>query len=106
SLGGMRGHHDQGGCMDTLLTEEEEMLKTSARAFLEAECPTDLVRAMENDPLGYPPELWSKVAQLGWLGLSLPPEYDGAGAPLTYLGILLEEVGRAAAPLPYLSTLV
>lgn len=91
--------------MDTLLTEEEEMLKSSARSFLEAECPPDIVRAMETDSLGYPPDLWSKVAQLGWLGLALPEEYDGAGAPLTYLGILFEEVGRAAAPLPFHSTL-
>jgi alkylation response protein AidB-like acyl-CoA dehydrogenase len=91
--------------MDTLLTEEEEMLRSSARNFLEAECPPDLVRAMETDPLGYPPDLWGKVAQLGWLGLALPEEYGGAGAPLTYLGILCEEVGRAAAPLPFHSTL-
>jgi alkylation response protein AidB-like acyl-CoA dehydrogenase len=92
--------------MDTLLTEEEEMLKTNARVFLEAECPTDLVRAMETDERGYPPALWSKVAQLGWLGLALPQEYGGAGAPLTYLGLLLEEAGRAAAPLPLHCTLV
>lgn len=92
--------------MDILLTEEEELLKTNARGFLGAECPTGLVRAMEADAQGYPPHLWSKVAQLGWLGLALPPEYGGAGAPLTYLGLLLEEVGRAAAPLPFHCTLV
>lgn len=91
--------------MDTLLTEEETMLKTGARDFLQAECPPDLVRAMEIDALGYPPELWSKVAQQGWLGLALPEAHGGDGAPLAYLGILAEEVGRAAAPLPFHSTL-
>src|SRR5579883_595456 len=92
--------------MDVLPTPEEEMLKNNAREFLAAECPPDLVRAMETDARGYPPELWSKVAQLGWLSVGLPQAYGGEGAPLTYLGILCEEVGRAAAPLPYHCTLV
>src|ERR1700730_9669379 len=92
--------------MDILPTSEEEMLKKNAREFLEAECPPDLVRAMETDALGYPPDLWSKVAQLGWLSVALPEEYGGEGAPLSYLAMLLGEGGRAAAPLPYHSTLV
>jgi alkylation response protein AidB-like acyl-CoA dehydrogenase len=92
--------------MDILLTDEEELLRKSAREFLEAECPPDLVRAMEDDPRGYPPELWSKVAELGWLGLVVPPEHGGEGAPLSYAGLLLEEAGRAALPLPYHCTLV
>jgi len=92
--------------MDVLLNEEEELLRSSVRDFLGAECPTSLVRAMESDDLGYPPELWAAAAQLGWLGLVLPREYGGDGAPLTHLGLILEEVGRAAAPLPLLSTIV
>ena len=50
--------------MDVLLTEEEKMVRQSAREFLEAECPTTLVREMETDPKGYPPALWRKVAEL------------------------------------------
>ena len=92
--------------MDVLLTEEEEMLKKSTREFLEAECPPSLVRDMEKDNLGYPPALWQKMAELGWLGLPLPERYDGQGLPLTYLGIILEELGRAIAPVPLHSTMV
>ncbi len=92
--------------MDVLLSEEEELLRSSAREFLEAQCPPDLVRAMEADPRGYPPNLWSKVAELGWLGLVLPPAYGGEGAPLSYAGLLLEEAGRAALPLPLHCTLL
>lgn len=91
--------------MDVLLDEEEELLQKSVRDFLAAECPASLVRAMEADELGYPPGLWATAARLGWLGLVLPPEYGGEGAPLTHLGLMLEEVGRAAAPLPLLSSL-
>ena len=91
--------------MDVLLSEEEEMLKRSAREFLEAECPPSLARAMESDPLGYPPELWKRIADLGWLGLALPEEYGGQGLPLTYLGIVLEELGRAIAPVPFHCTM-
>ena len=91
--------------MDVLLNEEEELLRASVRSFLEAECPTSLVREMESDPDGYPPQLWAQAAHLGWLGLALPEQYGGAGAPLTHLGLVLEEVGRAAAPLPLHSTM-
>ena len=92
--------------MDVLPTEEELMLKNLAREFLEAECSPGLAREMEKDDLGYPPGLWKQMAELGWLGLALPEEYGGQGLPLTYLGIVLEEVGRAIAPVPLHSTAV
>ena len=92
--------------MDVLPSEEEQMVKNLAREFLEAECPPRLAREMEKDDLGYPPELWRKMADLGWLGISLPEEYGGQGLSLTYLGIILEEIGRAIAPVPLHSTAV
>lgn len=90
--------------MDTTLTEEEAMVRESARAFLAANCPTSLVRAMEKDDKGYPPALWQQAVELGWSGMCLPEPYGGSGLPLVYLGLVLEEVGRAVAPLPLLST--
>jgi alkylation response protein AidB-like acyl-CoA dehydrogenase len=92
--------------MDVLLNEDEEMLKNSAREFFVQECPPGLVRDMEADDLGYPPDLWQKIAALGWLSFALPPAYGGEGAPLSQVGLLLEEMGRAVAPLPFLSTIV
>lgn len=92
--------------MDVLLSEEEEMLKNLAREFLDAECPPSVARAMEQDDLGYPPELWKKMADLGWFGLALPEKYGGQGESLTYLAIILEEVGRAIVPVPFHSTVV
>ena len=61
---------------------------------------------MEKDEQGYPPELWRKMSDLGWFGMSIPEPYGGQGLPLTYLGIILEEVGRAIAPVPFHSTAV
>lgn len=92
--------------MDVLPNEEEQMVKNLAREFLEAECPPSLARDMEKDDLGYPPELWRKMADLGWLGISLPEQYGGQGLPLTYLGLISEELGRAIAPVPFHSTMV
>ena len=80
--------------MDVLPNEEEQMVKNLAREFLEGECPPSLARDMEKDEQGYPPELWDKMAGLGWFGMSLPETYGGQGLPLNYLGIILEEVGH------------
>ena len=92
--------------MDILPSEEEQMMKNVAREFLEAEISTAMVREMELDELGYPPALWKKMADLGWLGLALPEEYGGQGLPLTYMGLILVEAGRVLAPVPLHSTTV
>ena len=92
--------------MDILPSEEEQMLKNVAREFLEAEVSTALVREMELDGLGYPPALWKQMADLGWLGMSLPEQYGGQGLPLVYLGLIIEEIGRVMAPVPLHSTMV
>ena len=92
--------------MDVLPNEEEQMVKNLAREFLEAECPPRLARDMEKDDLGYPPELWRQMADLGWLGIALPEQYGGQGLSLTYQGLITEELGRAIAPVPYHSTMV
>ena len=92
--------------MDFALTEEQEMLQTSTREFLEIECPKPLVRDMEADEIGHSPELWQKMADLGWLGLLFPEQYGGADFSFLDMAILLEEMGRALLPGPYFSTVV
>ena len=90
--------------MNVLPNEEELMVKNAAREFLAAECPPNLPRAIEQDERGYSVELWEKMAALGWFGISLPESYGGGGLPVTYLGLILEECGRAIAPVPFHST--
>jgi len=90
--------------MDFSLSEEQEMLKTAAREFLEKECPEDVVREAEEGDLGYRPDLWRKIADLGWLGLAYPEQYGGTGGSFLDLAVLYEEMGRAMFPSPHLST--
>ena len=92
--------------MDFGLSEEQVMLRTAARDFLEKECPKKLVRQMIDDERGYSPELWKKMAGLGWQGLVIPERYGGVGSSFLDLAVLLEEMGRALVPGPFLSTVV
>jgi alkylation response protein AidB-like acyl-CoA dehydrogenase len=92
--------------MDYALTEQQEMLRNTARDFLEKECPKALIREMEKDEKGYSPGLWKKMAELGWMGLVFPEEYGGSGLTILDLTVLLQEMGRAIVPGPFLSTVV
>lgn len=92
--------------MDINLTEEQEMLRTTARDFLAIECPPSLVREMAKDERGCPPELWRKMAEAGWMGLPFPEEYGGTGSNFLDLAVLLEEMGYACLPGPFFSTVV
>ena len=92
--------------MDLGLDEAQQMLKTSAREFLGAECPDTFVREMELDESGFTPELWQKIADQGWLGLVIPERYGGVGLSFFDLAILLEETGAAMLPGPFFATVV
>ena len=92
--------------MDFDLSEEQRMLKRISREFLTAECPKSLVREMERHEHGYSPELWSKMADLGWPGLVIPVKYGGTGGSFVDLIILLEEMGRACVPGPFSATVL
>jgi alkylation response protein AidB-like acyl-CoA dehydrogenase len=92
--------------VDLALTEDQEMLRSVARQFLQKECPEALVRRLEEERQPYSAPLWAKMAQLGWLGLALPEQYGGNGGGLQDLTVLLEEFGRATVPGPFVSTAV
>jgi len=92
--------------MDLGLSEPQEMLRKMARDFLSTECPKQLVREMEKDEKGYSPELWRKMAELGWQGLPFPEEYGGGGGTFLDLAVLLKEMGRACLLGPCFSTVV
>ncbi len=92
--------------MDFALSEEQEMLKKSARDFLDEKCKKALVKEMEKDERGYPPALWQEIAGLGWLGLVFPESAGGSGMSFLDLAVLLEETGRACLPGPFFSSVV
>ncbi len=65
--------------MDFHFTEEQKILQKTARDFLQSECPSSFVLEMEADEKGYTPDLWNKMAELGWMALIIPEEYEGLG---------------------------
>ncbi len=87
--------------LDLEFDQEQELLRQTVRDVLERHCGLDVVRAMEDDPVGYPPELWSQLGQLDLIGLLLPEEYGGSGMSLLEGVALYEELGRALAPTPH-----
>src|SRR5262249_59869718 len=94
------------GRMNCSFSDDQVLLKNSVRAALEEHCPPAHARAMMQDPRGYGEGLWSEMAKLGWLGLPFAEEYGGAGLGLVELCLVQEELGRAAYPGPYFSSVV
>lgn len=92
--------------MNLALNESQEMLRRTAREFLEANCPTTLVRELEGSAEGFSRELWAQMSELGWLGLSLPVEYGGEGGNAVDQLVLSSEISRALLPSPYLTSVV
>ncbi|MBI3784885.1 MAG: acyl-CoA dehydrogenase family protein [Deltaproteobacteria bacterium] len=92
--------------MDFGFSEEQEMLRQSARQFLETECQMTYVRKMMDDDTGFSEEQWKKMADLGWLGLVFPEEYGGAGLNMVDLVVVLEEMGRCVMPGPFFASVI
>ncbi len=92
--------------MDFGLSEEQEMLRTSARDFLRKECPKQLVKQLDESEKGYSPDLWEKMAGLGWMGLPFPEKYGGGGGDFLDLVVLLDAMGYNVVPGPFFSTVV
>jgi len=92
--------------MKLTLTEEQEMIKKTARDFLADKCPKTFVTQMEESDTGYSKELWQEMAELGWMGLAFPEKYGGGDMNFLDLAVLLEEMGRACLPGPFFSTVV
>ena len=85
--------------MNVLPDAHELEVQRAVARFFESECGPALVREAERGYSGFSRELWKKFSGLGWLTLCLPEDVGGQGQPITYLGLLLEEVGRCIAPL-------
>jgi alkylation response protein AidB-like acyl-CoA dehydrogenase len=92
--------------MDFGFSEEQEMLRSSARDFLAKEAPTTYARKMMEDEVGFTDDLWKRMADLGWMGLILPEQYGGSGLDFVDLVVVLEEMGRVVLPGPFFSTVV
>jgi alkylation response protein AidB-like acyl-CoA dehydrogenase len=90
--------------LDIGFSEEQELLRDTARKFLDAACTTKFVRERMATPEAMTPEFWSQIAEQGWLGINFSEDDGGSGLGLTDLVVLMEEMGRAVMPGPYLAT--
>lgn len=87
--------------MDLDRTEEQEMLAEMVRGVCSSYAPLDTVRALEDDPLGYPTEFWKQLGELDLIGIMIPPEFGGSGMTTLEGAVVYEELGRALAPSPH-----
>jgi alkylation response protein AidB-like acyl-CoA dehydrogenase len=91
-----------------LLNDEQKMLSKTAHEFIRERAPAARIRTFRDskDEVGFSRELWNEMAQLGWLGLQIPEEYDGLGLGFFDLCVVLEQSGRELMPEPFVSTLL
>jgi alkylation response protein AidB-like acyl-CoA dehydrogenase len=90
--------------MDLSLNEHQQMLEQSARNFMERRAPRSKIVGLQHSELGYEPDTWKTIAELGWLGLLIPERYGGGGASLTDAAVLYQQFGRGPLPGPFFSS--
>ena len=90
--------------MDLSLSEEQQLLKQGVEDFVAREAPREAVIELSESELGYSPEHYARVAELGWLGVAIAEHYGGAGLGLTDAAVLFEAFGYAALPGPFISS--
>lgn len=94
--------------MAMILSDEQAMLRDSARDFMQAEAPVGHLRKLRdgNDSDGFSRSLWKRFAEMGFSGMLIPEAEGGLGMGHVEAGIVLEEIGRNLTPSPFLSTSV
>jgi alkylation response protein AidB-like acyl-CoA dehydrogenase len=92
--------------MDVCLTPAQQLLAHSARSFLAQRWPPERAHSFAVDPRGFPADLWKEMAALGWTGLMIPPGLGGSGGSALDAIVLVEEMGRACLPSPFIPSAV
>jgi alkylation response protein AidB-like acyl-CoA dehydrogenase len=94
--------------MALVLTEEQSMLRDSARGLISDKAPVSHLRQLRDtkDATGFSRELWKTFAEMGFTGLLVPEDFGGSGLGCVEAGVVMEEIGRTLMPSPFLSTAV
>jgi alkylation response protein AidB-like acyl-CoA dehydrogenase len=90
----------------SLSRDERDELRSSARALLARESPSERVRAVIAESPGFDRALWDHMVELGWTSLHVSPDLGGGGAGYGELGVVLHELGRSLTPSPFLASAV
>ena len=85
-------------------TEEQIELMDVATNFCRDKSPIDKVRALLEDDLGYDPQVWKEIAELGWLAIAIPENHDGVGLSMAEVVPIAEQMGRNLMNTPFGST--
>ena len=94
--------------MGLSLSEDQLILKETARTFLDEKSPVKRMRDLRDteDAIGFSRPLWTEMAEMGWTGILFPEEVGGSGLGYAELGLVLEQCGRVLAPEPFVSTVL
>lgn len=92
--------------MDFALSDEQNAIRDLAARILGEQLPPERIREIEQADSWFAPDTWAELAKADLLGLCLPEAHGGGGYGFFELALVLEQVGRAVAPLPVLPTLV
>ena len=90
--------------MNLEFSDDQKFVQQTARDYLAEQCQLDVCRAVLESDQTYSPDLWKGMAEMGWLGTTVPEEYGGAGLGHLELALIGMEIGRALAPVPFLSS--
>jgi acyl-CoA dehydrogenase len=92
--------------LDFEFSSEQEQLRDSVRRFLADQAPIPYVRAMYDDDRGFTDLVWQGLADLGVVGLLAPEGRGGAGQGMVDMAVVVEELGRAVHPGPFVSSAI
>jgi alkylation response protein AidB-like acyl-CoA dehydrogenase len=94
--------------MALVLTEEQSMLRDSARGLIGDKAPVSHLRRLRDarDATGFSRDLWRTFAEMGFAGLLIPEQFGGSGLGCVEAGVVMEEIGRTLMPSPFLATAV
>jgi alkylation response protein AidB-like acyl-CoA dehydrogenase len=90
--------------MDFRLSHPQQLLVATAREFLRKECPPEEGQRLALDPRGFEDALWRRMVELGWPGLLVPSDFGGSDGTLLDVTLLVEEMGRAGLPGPFVTS--
>ena len=94
--------------MALVLSEDQQLLKDSAKSFCEQNAPVSVLRGLRDskDEQGYDQAIWSQMLELGWAGMAIPEAYGGFDFGYGGLGVVLEETGKTLVSSPLISTVL
>jgi alkylation response protein AidB-like acyl-CoA dehydrogenase len=92
--------------MNFTLSDDQRMLVDAAQGFVRKQSPVARMRKLRDDPIGWSPEVWRQIGDLGWLGLLFPEAVGGVGGSFVDLALVLEQLGTTLVPEPIVPSVV